>query len=185
INNIKDILKSMLEKLPSHSAYIEVEFPYFIKKSAPISKEESLMCYEVKVIATLREKEERFDRVLIVKVPIMTLCPCSKEISEKSAHNQRAFVTVEAELNDMVWIEEIIEIIESKASSSLYSLLKREDEKFVTEWAYEHPTFVEDVAREVYLALKEDRRIKNFKVEVESLESIHNHNAYAMVSSKR
>ncbi len=184
IHNLRKILEDMLDRLPSHSAYIELSFPYFMKKKSPVSREESLMCYDVRVRASLEESGENYSITLIVRIPVMTLCPCSKEISERGAHNQRAYVTIEAELSEMVWIEELIEIAESKSSSPVYSLLKREDEKFVTEVAFDNPMFVEDVAREIYLALKEDRRIKSFKVEVESLESIHNHNAYAMISHR-
>ncbi|MEO0279011.1 MAG: GTP cyclohydrolase FolE2 [candidate division WOR-3 bacterium] len=182
IANVKKILEKMIERLPSHSAYIELNFPYFVKKRAPVSGEESLMCYEVSLKASLtNDQDKNYQKILKVKVPIMTLCPCSKEISKHGAHNQRAYVTVEANIREMVWIEELVETIETSGSASLYSLLKREDEKFITEWAFEHPTFVEDVAREVFIKLREDRRINSFTVEVESLESIHNHNAYAMI----
>ncbi len=177
---VREILERIMEKLPSHSAYISFSFPYFLEKRSPVSGELSLMSYDVRLEATLFE-DGSVDTLLTVEVPVMTLCPCSKEISSKGAHNQRAYVRVSVRMNRLVWIEELIEVAESCASSRLYALLKREDEKFVTEYAYDHPVFVEDLVRDVALKLKGDERIVWFRVEAESLESIHNHNAFAVV----
>ncbi|NPA15212.1 MAG: GTP cyclohydrolase I FolE2 [Deferribacteres bacterium] len=175
-----EILKRMMEALPSHSAHVELSFPFFREKKAPVSGVKSLMSYDVEVSASLYE-DMKHDIVLKVMVPVMTLCPCSKEISRAGAHNQRAVVAVSVKFDKMVWIEDMIEVVEKCASSELYSLLKREDEKYVTEFAYEHPVFVEDLVREIALRLKKDARIFWFRVEAESFESIHNHNAYAMI----
>ena len=180
ITRIADILKRMMERLPSHSAYISISFPYFIEKKAPVSGEPSLMSYQVRMRATLYEDGKK-DTVLTVEVPVMTLCPCSKEISERGAHNQRAVVRVSVRMRSLVWIEEIIEWIEECASADLFALLKREDEKYITEKAYDNPVFVEDLVREVALRLKSDGRIRWFRIEAESFESIHNHNAFAVV----
>lgn len=178
-----EILKKMMEALPSHSTHIELSFPFFKEKRAPISKVESLMSYDVEVRASLYENNKH-DMVLQVSVPVMTLCPCSKEISEKGAHNQRTMVKVAVRFSKLVWIEDIISVVESCASCDLFSLLKREDEKFVMDKAYDNPVFVEDLVREVALLLKKDGRINWFRVEAESFESIHNHNAYAMIEMR-
>ncbi len=180
---VVEILKKVMEALPSHSAHMELLFPFFREKKAPVSGVASLMSYDVEVAASLYE-DMRQDIILKVAVPVMTLCPCSKEISDTGAHNQRATVTVSVKFKKMVWIEDIIEVVEKSASSELYSLLKREDEKYVTEYAYNHPVFVEDLVREVALKLKGDSRIFWFRVEAESFESIHNHNAYAMIEMR-
>ena len=177
---VSEILKRIMEKLPSHSAYMKVQFPYFVEKVSPVSRVPSLMSYNVELEATLFE-DGRKDTTLTVEVPVMTLCPCSKEISTRNAHNQRALVRISVRMKRMVWIEELIEVAERHASSQLYSLLKREDEKFVTEYAYEHPVFVEDLVRDIAIELKKDQRISWFRVEAESMESIHNHNAFAVV----
>ncbi len=181
---IAEILKKIMEKLPSHSAFIRMRFPYFIEKAAPVSKEKSLMSYQVELVATLFENGRK-DTVLTVEVPVMTLCPCSKEISEKGAHNQRALVKISVRMKKLVWIEELIETAESCASAELFSLLKREDEKYITERAYDNPVFVEDLVREIFLKLKDDERITWFRIEAESLESIHNHNAFAIMETNR
>ena len=177
---VVEILSEIMKELPSHSAHLELSFPFFMEKKAPVSGKESIMNYEVTVVASLFEDGSR-KLLLSVTVPVMTLCPCSKEICETGAHNQRAYVTVTVEFKGFVWIEELVEVVESCASTDVYALLKREDEKIVTERAYEHPVFVEDLVRDIALRLKEDKRILWFRVEAESLESIHNHNAYAMI----
>jgi GTP cyclohydrolase I len=184
VRNLDDILASMREHLHSEAAYLELAFPYFIEKFAPVSKAASLMEYNCVMMAS-QHRDGTKDFVLTVKVPIMTLCPCSKEISDRGAHNQRSLVTVSARTNSLVWIEELIELVEKHAVLDLYALLKREDEKFVTERAYDNPAFVEDVVREVALALRADSRIEWFTVESENMESIHNHNAYAFVEIDR
>ncbi|MBN2017208.1 MAG: GTP cyclohydrolase I FolE2 [Candidatus Cloacimonetes bacterium] len=179
IDNLEELLEEMKLKLDADVAYIEIEFPYFIKKSAPVTKEESLSSYQCGFKANLRDT---FHMEMYAIVPVLSLCPCSKEISTNSAHNQRAYVTVNIVYNKFIWLEEIIEIAENAASCQVYSLLKRPDEKYVTEKSYNNPKFVEDIAREIAVSLKNDRRIVRFSVEAESMESIHNHNAYAMIT---
>ncbi len=183
-SKITEILEKIMERLPSHSAYIRISFHYFLEKKAPVSKEESLMGYQVTIEATLYETGKK-ELLLTVEVPVMTLCPCSKEISEKNAHNQRALVKITVNAQKLVWIEELIKMAEECASAELFSLLKREDEKFITEHAYEHPVFVEDLVREIALRLRRDQRILWFRVEAESMESIHNHNAFAVVEEHK
>ncbi len=220
-----DILRKIKKVLNAGSASVEMEFPYFIEKTAPVSGKKSLMeyiCYyngtikDRKATAPKQEKASRAEKlsagikvsefnsdtfisakktppsgiprsddesviIIGVKVPINTLCPCSKEISKYGAHNQRGIVSVSLEFDKLIWFEDIIADVESCASSPIYSLLKREDERFLTEHAYENPMFVEDVARCVAGILKKNKNIKWFRVEAENFESIHNHNAYAMI----
>jgi len=182
VNKLPELLAEMKTKLNADFAYIEIYFPYFIGKKAPVSKKSSLMSYDCCFIAELGKK---FKLKISVAVPITALCPCSKEISKYGAHNQRGYVTVTFCYNEFVWIEEIIELVESQASAPVYALLKREDEKFVTELAYDNPKFVEDVVRDVANLLDKDKRITEYKVESEHFESIHNHNVYAMVKKHR
>lgn len=185
LHNISTILQTMVRRFASTTANLEIRFPYFIEKTAPVSGAKSLMNYQCAFLArySRRTRPPKFDLIIEVKVPIATLCPCSKEISEKNAHNQRAALTIQTRSHELVWIEELIEIAESEASAGLYSLLKREDEKFITERAYRRPRFAEDIARAVAKKLNNDKRIAWFRIESESMESIHNHNAYAMVTS--
>jgi GTP cyclohydrolase I len=185
MHNISTILQTMTRRFGSTTANLEIRFPYFIEKHAPVSGAKSLMNYECAFLAKYnrRSKRNKCDLTVEVKVPGATLCPCSKEISKKNAHNQRALIVIQIRSNQLVWIEELIAIAEKEASSGLYSLLKRSDEKFVTERAYCRPRFAEDIARAVAMKLKNDKRIQWFKIEIESMESIHNHNAYAMVTS--
>jgi GTP cyclohydrolase IB len=183
IDSVYSILEEMQKKLHATIAHIEMEFPYFREKEAPVSKKSSLIDYRVKFHA-LMDKHKR-DFIMTVIVPVTTLCPCSKNLSEYGAHNQRGEVTVAVRFTDMVWIEDIIAIVEKSASSELYSILKREDEKFVTEKAYENPVFVEDLARNIVIRLKKMKNIIWYSVEAENFESIHNHNAYAMIESKK
>lgn len=175
---VEKILVDLKKKLDSGSSHIVVRFPYFIEKVSPVSGSESMMAYDC---AFYGDFCESFSFMIEVKVPISTLCPCSKEISVDGAHNQRGVVTVLVRCVDFVWIEEIVEMVERSCSCDVFSLLKRSDEKFVTEKMYDNPMFVEDVVREVVLKLKKDERISGFKVECENFESIHAHNAYAMV----
>ncbi len=184
IRYLDEILLAMRERLDSEAAYLELSFPYFIEKQAPVSKATSLMEYHCTMMGS-QHRDGRKDFVLTVKVPVTTLCPCSKEISERGAHNQRSVVTVSARMSSLVWIEELIEMVEICAVCDLYSLLKREDEKFVTERAYDNPAFVEDIVREIALSLQKDSRISWFTVESENMESIHNHNAYAFIEWER
>lgn len=175
-----EMLEEIREKLVAAQSYGKITFPYFVLKNAPVSKSEGIMQYKCSYEATVKENEKKF--YVNVEVPVATLCPCSKAISEYGAHNQRGTVRVKLLYSDFFWIEDIIEGIENCASTPLYSVLKRKDEKFVTEHAYENPRFVEDVVREVYIFLR-NFPIKNpfkwFSVECENEESIHFHNAYA------
>jgi GTP cyclohydrolase I len=179
VENIADILQSLQIKLKSATSHIEIEFPYFMSKKSPVSRLESLMDYTARFDAAACGKETDF--VLTVKANVTTLCPCSKAIARYGAHNQRGEVTVALRSNKVVWIEDVVAIIEQSASSELYALLKRQDEKAVTERAYENPVFVEDLVRNVALRLNADKRVSWYKVEAENFESIHNHNAYACI----
>jgi GTP cyclohydrolase IB len=178
LDKMETILQKIKEKLGASSAHLEIEFPYFIEKRAPVSGAKSLMEYTCEFKASLAAD---FDFVLGVKVPVTSLCPCSKELSRFGAHNQRSFMTVQVRYREFLWIEDLIEVIESCGSSPVYSLLKREDEKFVTEQAYENPRFVEDMVREATLKLTAMEQITWFSVEAENHESIHKHSAYASV----
>ncbi|MFZ4591465.1 MAG: GTP cyclohydrolase FolE2 [Ignavibacteria bacterium] len=181
IDSIYEILKEMQNKLNSQSAHIEMEFPYFKEKLAPVSKKPSLIDYKIRYHAVVNKDKK--DLIMTVIVPVKTLCPCSKNISKYGAHNQRGEVTVSVRFTDNVWFEDVIGIVEKSASSELFTLLKREDEKYVTEKAYENPVFVEDVVRNVVVKLKQNPNILWYSVEAENFESIHNHNAYAMIES--
>lgn len=181
IHNMGNIMKEMKERLNAESAHLEIEFPYFIEKQAPVSKLKSLMEYQCRFIGEL---SDRMKILLGVSVPILTVCPCSKEISDYGAHNQRGIITVLLKFKGFLWIEDVVELVESCASGSVYSLLKREDEKFITESSYDNPTFVEDVVRNVATKLNKIENILWYKIEVESFESIHNHDAYACVLKK-
>jgi GTP cyclohydrolase IB len=178
IKNFDVILDKMKEKLNAKSAHIEFDFPYFIKKKAPVSGEEGLMEYQCRFIGFSSEKTEF---IVEIKVPITTLCPCSKEISQYGAHSQRSYVNVRLLSKKFFWIEDIISIVEGSGSADLYSLLKRPDEKFLTEKAYDNPMFVEDVTREISRRLIELEIFEWFLVESENIESIHNHSAYAVI----
>jgi len=179
VENITDILHAMQAKLKSAVAHLEMEFPFFLVKKAPVSGMESVMDYTARFDATAAGPE--IDFVLTVKAAVTTLCPCSKAISRHGAHNQRGLVTVQLRSRKAIWIEDVIALVESSASSELYSLLKRQDEKAVTERAYENPVFVEDLVRNVALKLNAHPDVTWYKVEAENFESIHNHNAYASI----
>jgi GTP cyclohydrolase I len=187
-----DILRKIKRVLNAGSASVEIEFPYFIEKTAPVSRKKSLMEYICRYNGTIESKKSDYtnakegnedESVIIIgiKVPVNTLCPCSKEISKYGAHNQRGIVSVSLKFSKLIWFEDIIADVESCASAPIYSLLKRADERFVTEHAYENPMFVEDVVRCTADILKKNKSIKWFRVEAENFESIHNHNAYAMI----
>ncbi len=178
IKTFSKILSEVKRKLKAKTAHLEVEFPYFIEKEAPVTKSKSLMEYICRFCGSSNEKEDFHVGII---VPITTVCPCSKEISQFGAHNQRSLVTVNLRFKKFIWIEDIIQLVEECASCDLYSILKRPDEKYVTEKAYENPMFVEDVVREIAKRLKTDRNITWFTVESENFESIHNHSAYAYV----
>ena len=179
VENITDILLAMQKKFHAATSHLEMEFPYFMIKKAPVSGMESVMDYEARFDATACHKD--IDFVLTVRTKVTTLCPCSKAIAAYGAHNQRGVVTVQIRSRKAVWIEDVIGIIESSASSELYALLKRQDEKAVTERAYENPVFVEDLVRNVALKLNAHSDVTWYKVEAENHESIHNHNAYACI----
>ena len=179
VENINDILHAMQQKLSAATSHLEMEFPFFLEKTAPVSGMTSVMDYTARFDATAIGKE--IDFVLTVKVNVTTLCPCSKAISQYGAHNQRGEVTVQIRSTKAIWIEDLIAIVEKSASSELYALLKRQDEKAVTERAYENPVFVEDLVRNVAQRLNARRDVTWYKVEAENYESIHNHNAYACI----
>ena len=174
------MLREMVKKLEAESGHIEMSFPYFVAKKAPVSGVASLMDYEVTFVGEIVDGKEVF--TLKVLVPVTSLCPCSKKISERGAHNQRSHVTIAARINTFVWIEEVIDLAENEASCQLYGLLKRPDEKFVTENAYDNPKFVEDMVRDIAAKLNADKRVTGYVVESENFESIHNHSAYAMIA---
>ncbi|WP_457673466.1 GTP cyclohydrolase FolE2 [Thiolapillus sp.] len=179
ISSFEDMLVEMVELLESEAGHIEMTFPFFVNKTAPVSGVQSLMDYDVTLIGEVENGQPSiFTKVV---VPVTSLCPCSKSISDRGAHNQRSHVTVTVSTRDFMWIEEIIELVEAEASSELYSLLKRPDEKFITERAYDNPKFVEDVVRDVAGRLNADPRIESYVVEAENFESIHNHSAYARI----
>jgi GTP cyclohydrolase IB len=179
VENISDILRELQIKLNAATSHLEIEFPYFMSKKSPVSRLDSLMDYIARFDASACGKE--IDFVLTVKANVTTLCPCSKAIAKYGAHNQRGEVTVALRSTRVVWIEDVVAMIEGAASSELYALLKRQDEKAVTERAYENPVFVEDLVRNVALRLNADARVSWYKVEAENFESIHNHNAYACI----
>jgi GTP cyclohydrolase I len=179
VENIPDMLRAMQAKLQAQTAHLEMEFPYFLVKKAPVSGKEGVLDYNVRFDAAMNGND--LDFLLTVRVTVTTLCPCSKAISKYGAHNQRGEVTVQVRSDRIVWIEEISSLVESSGSSEMYSLLKREDEKAVTERAYENPVFVEDLVRNVALRLNAHPDVAWYKVEAENYESIHNHNAYACI----
>ena len=180
VQSFKRMIEEMVELLNAESGNIEMSFPYFVTKSAPVSGVKSLMDYHVTFIGTIEDSKPQ---VLVkVLVPVTSLCPCSKNISDYGAHNQRSHITACVKMRDFIWIEELIDTIEGVASCELYCLLKRPDEKYVTERAYDNPKFVEDIVRDVAVKFNEDDRISAYTVESENFESIHNHSAYAMLS---
>ncbi|WP_297449659.1 GTP cyclohydrolase FolE2 [Ferrovum sp.] len=179
VESFGQILQDMVHRLEAPAGLIEMSFPYFVSKAAPVSGVKSLIDYEVTFIGELTEGKSSFS--MKVLIPVTSLCPCSKEISAYGAHNQRSHVTITARTQTFVWIEEIIRIAEESASCELFGLLKRADEKWVTERAYDNPKFVEDMVRDIAHKLDDDPRIEAYVVESENFESIHNHSAYALV----
>ncbi len=179
-DSFKEMLSEMIERLEAQAGHIEMSFPYFINKTAPISRVKSLLDYEVTFIGEIRD--ERPELIIKVVVPVTSLCPCSKKISAYGAHNQRSHVTVTVKSQGFIWIEELIDLVEAEASCELFGLLKRPDEKFVTERAYDNPKFVEDIVRDIAARFNQDPRITAYVVESENFESIHNHSAYALIS---
>ena len=183
VESFRRMLTEMTERLEARSGYIEMSFAYFITKPAPVSGVTSLMDYEVRLIGHIDSADTRIETEVLV--PVTSLCPCSKEISNYGAHNQRSHVTVRIRNTALVWIEELIEMVENEASCQLYGLLKRPDEKYVTERAYENPKFVEDMVRDIAVRLNEESRVEAYVVEVENFESIHNHSAYAKIEREK
>lgn len=179
VESFREMLGEMTERLEAEAGHIEMAFPFFVNKKAPVSGVESLMDYEVTLLGDIKDSDARMS--IKVQVPVTSLCPCSKKISDYGAHNQRSHVTVTATAKDFIWIEELIDLVESEASCQLYGILKRPDEKYVTEHAYDNPKFVEDIVRDIAARLNADDRISAYVVESENFESIHNHSAYAMI----
>jgi GTP cyclohydrolase I len=186
MHTVPAILHDLKQRLDAETAHIEVEFPYFLQRTAPVSGLSAPMDYLCTFVGESNGKSDDF--VLRVRVPVSTLCPCSKEISDYGAHNQRGYVTISVRTNkkpdgswDFVWIEELIEVAENSASAPIYPLLKRSDERHVTMQAYDNPTFVEDVVRNVAHQLQQDSRVNWFEVRCVNHESIHNHSAFASI----
>src|SRR5437870_2510939 len=183
VETFKVMLDEMVERLEAQSGHVEMQFPYFVNKSAPISKVKSLMDYEVTFVGEIDKGEKCFKMKVVV--PVTSACPCSKRIADYGAHNQRSHVTVQLELVSPFPIDEQIRIAETSGSCEVWALLKRPDEKYVTERAYDNPKFVEDVVRDVALELNRDTRVIAYTVECENFESIHNHSAYAMIAQDK
>ncbi len=179
VESFKRMLCEMTETLDAEAGHIEMRFPYFVDKAAPVTGVHSLLDYDVTFTGNLSQRSPSIE--VKVVVPVTSLCPCSKQISDYGAHNQRSHVTVAVKSRRFVWIEELIDIVEQEASCELYGLLKRPDEKYVTERAYENPKFVEDMVRDVAAKLDRDSRVDAYVVESENFESIHNHSAYALI----
>jgi GTP cyclohydrolase I len=179
VASFRQMLIEMTGRLDASAGHVEMSFPFFVTKTAPVSGAQSLMNYEATLIGEIRDgREETWIRVV---VPVTSLCPCSKKISERGAHNQRSHITLRARVSAHMWIEELIDIAEQEASSELFAVLKRPDEKHVTERAYDNPKFVEDIVRDVAMRLNSEDRVLAYVVEAENFESIHNHSAYALI----
>jgi len=184
IREFSVILEAMQERLQAESAHFEICFPYFINKFSPVTGCAGLMEYVCRVSGSL-DRTSGYDLILEVNVPITTVCPCSKEISLQGAHNQRGNVSLAVRFKRFIWIEDLVRLVECAASCEVYSVLKRPDEKYVTEKAFENPKFVEDVVRDIAQELKKDTNVRWFKVDVENFESIHNHSAYACIQRQK
>jgi GTP cyclohydrolase IB len=179
VENFEQMLRQMVLRLEAESGHVEMSFPYFINKTAPVSGVRSMIDYDVTFIGEV--DKDAYRQWIKIIVPVTSLCPCSKKISAYGAHNQRSHVTIKVRTNSFLWIEEIVRFAEDNASCELWGLLKRPDEKYVTERAYDNPKFVEDLVRDVAAALNADPRIDAYVVEAENFESIHNHSAYALI----
>ena len=179
---IMAICHDIKERLNASDAHLELTFTYFIRKIAPVTESPGLMDYQVTFDVTSNGED---DFIMGVKVPATSLCPCSKTISAYGAHNQRCVIEARVRTSSMMWIEELVRIVESAASAQVYSVLKRPDEKFVTEEAYDHPKFVEDIVRDLALRLEQEKRITWYSINSENFESIHNHNAYAAIEKDK
>ena len=183
VESFEGMLRNMVKRLDAEFGRIEMTFPYFVNKAAPVSGVMSLMDYDVTFTGEVTQQGYSF--TMKVVVPVTSLCPCSKKIAEYGAHNQRSHVTITARTNAHIWIEDLVRVAEEQASCELYGLLKRPDEKFVTERAYDNPKFVEDLVRDVATVLNADSRIDAYVVESENFESIHNHSAYALIEKDK
>jgi GTP cyclohydrolase IB len=179
VKSFRDMMSELTERLDAASGHIEMTFPYFVNKKAPVSGVQSLMDYKASLIGERRKGESIIWAKVVV--PVTSLCPCSKKISDYGAHNQRSHVTICVKVDGFVWLEELIELAEEEASCELFGILKRPDEKWVTERAYDNPKFVEDLVRDIAVRLNADDRIRAYTVESENFESIHNHSAYALI----
>jgi GTP cyclohydrolase I len=179
VESFNEMLAAMTTRLNSGGGHLEMTFPYFVMKQAPVSGVQSLLDYRATLAAGMQDG--RVETWIKVLVPVTSLCPCSKQISDYGAHNQRSHLTISARIREHVWLEELIDIAEEEGSCELYGILKRPDEKFVTERAYDNPKFVEDIVRDVATRLNADERIRSYVIEAENFESIHNHSAYARI----
>jgi len=179
VKSFKEMLSELTDRLDADAGHIEMSFPYFVNKTAPVSGVQSLLDYQVTFAGERRNGKNSI--WIKVVVPVTSLCPCSKSISDRGAHNQRSHVTINARIEGFMWLEELIDLAESEASCQLYGILKRPDEKYVTEQAYDNPKFVEDMVRDIAARLNADDRVRAYVIESENFESIHNHSAYALI----
>ncbi|MCI5132234.1 MAG: GTP cyclohydrolase I FolE2 [Candidatus Electrothrix sp. EH2] len=184
VQSFLQMAEEMIARLGAESGYIEMTFPYFVIKSAPVSGIKNMVDYQVTFISSINGREKPVTLIKVV-VPVTSLCPCSKEISDYGAHNQRSQVTLTVQTNRFLWIEDLIDIVEQQASCEIYGVLKRPDEKYVTEKAYNNPKFVEDIVRDIALVLNDCDKVTSYTVESENFESIHNHSAFALIQRKK
>jgi len=180
VANLRQLLDDLVTRLDAPGGRIEISFPFFVRKTAPVSGVASLLDYEVRLAGNI--DRGRYSHTITVAVPVTSLCPCSKEVSDYGAHNQRSTITITARPREQVFVAELLRVAEEEASAELYGILKRADEKYVTEHAYNNPRFVEDLVRGVAARLAADARIVGYSVEAENFESIHNHSAYARIA---
>jgi GTP cyclohydrolase I len=180
VAGLRALLDDLIERLDAPAGRVEIAFPWFVRKRAPVSGVASLLDYEVRLAGELAGG--RFASTVAVAVPVTSLCPCSKEIAEYGAHNQRSTITITVRPNEPIRVGELLRVAEDEASSELYGILKRADEKYLTERAYDNPRFVEDLVRGVAARLDRDARVAGFAVEAENFESIHNHSAFARIA---
>ena len=180
-----NLVQTVADRLDSSDSQIIVDFPFFLNKKAPSSGVESFLDYKVTLTGTIVNGESEL--TLKVVVPVTSLCPCSKSISKYGAHNQRSHITIEtkAAKGETIHLEDLIDLAEEKASSELYAILKRDDEKVVTERAYENPAFVEDIVRDIAVELNANKKVNFYCLESENFESIHNHSAYALITNQK
>jgi GTP cyclohydrolase I len=183
VDSFRAMMEEMTRRLDAEAGHIEMSFPYFVMKKAPVSGVESLMDYKASLIG--ERCKDHTDLWIKVVTAVTSLCPCSKKISDYGAHNQRSHITITAKIREHVWIEELIDLAEKEASCELYGILKRPDEKYVTERAYDNPKFVEDMVRDIAVRLNADERIRAYVIESENFESIHNHSAYALIEKDK